>query len=157
MPILYSVLLSPILSLWREKQFRNGQGSMELFLFKSKISSETGFHCLSSNFMTSGCCFLFVIYSHNLFAVLLPKLVFLTPKRIYPTLKLRACFWYSHCKATDIQLALIGILWGRLSKREKLKGHVNLTCTGSQSHTALCGQNFVLYLCTLKRLPSDLW
>lgn len=70
---------------WK-KQFRNGQGSMELFLFKSEISSETGLHCLSSNFMTSFCCFLCVIYIHNLCAVLLPKLVFLT-STVYQTLK----------------------------------------------------------------------
>lgn len=68
-----------------KKQFRNGQGSMELF--QSEISSENGLYCLSSNFMTSCCCFLCVIYIHNLCAVLLPKLVFLTSKIIYPAPK----------------------------------------------------------------------
>lgn len=108
---------------------------MELFLFKFQISSEIGLHCFSSNFMTEGCCLLFVIYFHNLCAVLLPKLIFLI-SRITQLLKLWTCFLYSRWKATGIQLALIGTLWGKLSKREKMKGCVNLTCRDSWSHTA---------------------
>lgn len=71
-----------------KKQFRDRQGSRELFLFKTEISSEMGLHCLPSNFMISGYCFLYVTYIHHFCAFLLPKLLFLISKSSTQLLKL---------------------------------------------------------------------